>query len=200
MRKIFTLLLVFIIGVLSTFLFVEKTKKHTKKEQTQVILNGIKKVQKLVVTEGSFSEIYSYEDSNKYFFETLSFDKKAIIAVNATVQISYDLAQLEVEVDSINKIIKLKHIPKEELTIIPDLRFFDLQQSQFNSFTASELNTIRQNALKQIKENARLVKLRDNAKKNLIETLENLFILSQSYGWKIEETQELRLMKMKLLD
>jgi preprotein translocase subunit YajC len=200
MRKIFTLLLVFIIGVLSTFLFVEKTKKHTKKEQTQVILNGIKKVQKLIVTEGSFSEIYSYEDADKYFFETLSFDKKAIVAVNATVQISYDLAQLEVEVDAINKIIKLKNIPKEELTIIPDLRFFDLQQSQFNSFTATELNTIRQNALKQIKENARLVKLRDNAKQNLIETLENLFVLSQSYGWKIEESQGLKLMKMKLVD
>jgi len=200
MRKIFTLLLVFIIGVLSTFLFVEKTKKHTQKEQTQVILNGIKKVQKLVVTEGSFSEIYSYEDSDKYFFETLSFDKKAIVAVNATVQISYDLGQLKVEVDSINKIIKLKHIPKEELTIIPDVRFFDLQQSQFNSFTSSELNTIRQNALAQIKENARLVKLRETAKENLLETLENFFILSQSYGWKIEETQELKLAKIKLLD
>lgn len=200
MRKLFTFLLVFIIGVLSTFLFVEKTKKETRKEQTQVILNGIKKLQKLVVTEGSFSEIYSYKDSDKYFFETLSFDKKAIVAVNATVQISYDLSQLEVAVDSINKIITLKHIPQEELTIIPDVRFFDLQQSQFNTFSSSELNTIRTNALAQIKENARLVKLRQNAKQNLIEALENLFILSKSYGWKVEESQDLKLLKMKLVD
>ena len=161
MRKITTYLLVLIIGMLLAFLYTEKTKKEYRKQEAQVIRNGIKKVQKLVVTEGSFSEIYSYEDSNKYFFETLSFDKKAII---------------------------------------PDVRFFDLQQSQFNTFSASELNTIRQNALKQLKDNARLIKLRENAKKNLLETLENLFVLSKSYGWKVEETQDLKLLQLKLLD
>jgi len=200
MRKLFTIILVFIIGVLSTFLFVAKNKKDTRHEQAQVILNGIKKVQKLVVTEGSFSEIYSYKDSDKYFFETISFDKKAIVAVNATVQISYDLSQLSIQVDSINKTIRISHIPKAEMTIIPDVKFFDLQQSQFNTFSSSELNTIRANALKQIKDNARLAKLQENAKKSLLETLENLFVLSKSYGWKVTETQELKLLKLGLLD
>ena len=191
MRRLFTYLLVLIIGMLLTFLYIEKTKTRSQHEQTQVILNGIKQVQKMIVTEGSFSEIYSFEDSDKYFFETISFDKKAIVAINAKVEVTYDLSQLDIQVDSIVKTVIVKNIPNAKLTIVPDVKFFDLQQSQFNTFSATELNTIRQKAIAQIKDNARIVQLKENAKERLLENLQNLFILSRAYGWTVKEPMEL---------
>ncbi len=197
MRKLFTYLLVLIVGMLLAFLYIEKTKTKNQHEQTQVILNGIKQVQKMIVTEGSFSEIYSFEDSDKYFFETVSFDKKAIVAINANVEVTYDLSQLDIQVDSIAKTVIVKNIPEATLTIVPDVKFFDLQQSQFNAFSATELNTIRNKAIAQIKDNARIVKLKANAKERLLENLQNLFVLSRSYGWTVKEPLVL---KDKLLD
>ena len=53
---------------------------------------------KLVVSKGNFSEIYNYSDSEKYFYDYISFDKKAIVTVNATVEVGYDLTKLEIEI------------------------------------------------------------------------------------------------------
>ena len=52
---------------------------------------------------GTFSEVSNYINSKKYFYDYLSFDKKAIVTVNATVEVGYNLAQLEIQIDSIAK-------------------------------------------------------------------------------------------------
>ena len=45
-----------------------------KQEEIIVVVNTIKNLSKLVVSKGTFSEVYNYSDSKKYFYETISFE------------------------------------------------------------------------------------------------------------------------------
>jgi len=187
MRKISFFIFGIIIGVLLSLLYFEKQKNETIHRQSNVILENIKKMNKLIVTEAYFNEVFSYSDSDKYFFDMVNFNKNAVLLVNARAQISYDLSQLKIDVDSIHKIIKINEIPKEEVTIIPDIKYYDLKQSSFNSFNKEELNEINRKAVEQIKSHIDLSDIRKKAKERLLEELKNIFILSKMYDWKVEE-------------
>ncbi len=169
-----------------------KNKDNYRSEQLDVIVNGIKNVQKLVVTEASFSEVYNYQDADKYFFETLVFEKKAILLIHAKIQVSYDLTQMGIQIDSIHKKIIITKIPKEEIHIFPEFKYYDLQQSMWNTFTKEELNTLQQKAIDHLMNTSKIALVKKQAKQQLVETLSNLFTLTQSFDWKIEDqTQSL---------
>ena len=92
-----------IIGIVIVFLlqyFFQKKEENTQiTENSTLIQQEIKNVGKLVVTEGYFSEVITYQDAKKYLNNWISFDKKALIVVNAEATISYDLHQLRYEID-----------------------------------------------------------------------------------------------------
>src|SRR5690554_7154862 len=75
----------------------------------------MKNVSKLDVNEAKISQIYNYKDQ-KSFMNLMSFDKKALVVVNADVQIMYDLSKLEYTVDEANKTLKITYIRSEEHT------------------------------------------------------------------------------------
>lgn len=116
-------ILVFLIGFFIAKFWYQKDETHQSKEEIKVVLNAVKNMSKLVVASGNFS------DSKKYFYEYVSFDKRAIVTVNAKVEVGYDLSKLEIQIDSLAKKIYINKIPKEEITIAPDVKYFDLQQS-----------------------------------------------------------------------
>jgi hypothetical protein len=96
-------------------------------KQTAMIQEHLKHVGKLVVTEATFSQVYTYEDTKKYLFDLYASKKKAIVTVTAQVTVSFDLKQLETEIDEENKKVIIKHIPEEELRIYPKLDYYDIQ-------------------------------------------------------------------------
>ncbi|QNM85411.1 DUF4230 domain-containing protein [Polaribacter pectinis] len=176
---------VFLLGFLiAKFWYKPKIENH-KKEEIQVVVNSIKNLSKLVVSKGTFSEVYNYSDSKKYFYNYLSFDKKAIVTVNAEVEVGYDLSKLEIEIDSIGKKISINKIPKEEILISPDIKYFDLQQSSFNAFSKEELNKINQKSIEKIKETIEVTNLKTKAKTRLLEELSKIYQLSAIYGWEV---------------
>ena len=190
MKKIFKYILVFIIGILVALLYFKKEATKNESEQIQVMLNEIKNVSKLVVTETSVSEMYNYQSAKKYFFDTLSFDKKVIVMVNAKVQVAYDLSKMVVEIDSINKKIILKSIPKEEIFIAPDIQYYDFEQSTFNSFTKEELNKINKKSIVKIKETIEISTIKETAKKQLLSELKKLYNMTRLLNWElIDETE-----------
>jgi len=178
-------LAIFLLGFFIAKFWYEKKEENHQKEQIQVVVNGIKNQRKLVVSKATFSEIYNYQDSKKYFYEYLSFDKKAIIAVNATVEVGYDLSQLEIQIDSIGKKIIINKIPEQEITISPDVKYFDLQQSQFNSFTKDELNKINQKSIDKIKESMNYSSIKTEATQRLFEELSQIYQLSAIFKWEV---------------
>lgn len=176
---------IFLLGFLIAKFWYEKTEKNHQQEEIKVVLNSIKNLSKLVVTEGSFSEIYTHSDSKKYLYDYLSFDKKVIITVNAKVEVGYDLSKLEIQIDSIGKKIIINKIPNATINISPDVKYFDLQQSQFNTFSKEELNTINQKSIEKIKETIEVSELKEKAKTRLFEELSKIYQLSKTFGWQV---------------
>ena len=183
--RIIKYIAVFLLGFLIAKFWYDKKETKHQKEEIEVFVNGIQNLSKLVVSEGNFSEMYSFSDTKKYFYDYLSFEKKAILSVNAKVEVGYDLSKLDIQIDSIGKQIIINKIPKEEITISPDIKYFDLQQSKFNSFSKEELNKLNEKAVEKIKTTITVSELQKNAENRLFEELSKIYQLSKIYNWKV---------------
>lgn len=178
-------ILVFFVGFFIAKFWYYKDENHQTKEEIKVVLNAVSSMSKLVVSSGNFSEIYNFSDSKKYFYDYVSFSKQAIVAVNAKVEVGYDLSKLEIQIDSLAKKIYFNNIPDEEITISPDVKYFDLQQSQFNAFSKEDLNKINKKSIDKIKETVELTNLKKDAKTRLLEEISKIYQLSALYGWQV---------------
>ncbi len=178
-------ILVFLVGFFIAKFWYQKEDNHQTKEEIKVVVNSIKNMSKLVVSNASFSEVYNFKDSKKYFYDYLSFDKEAIITVNADVEVGYDLSKLDIQIDSLSKKIYINKIPSEEVTIAPDVKYFDLKQSQFNAFSKEDLNKINEKSVEKIKQTVELTNLKKEAKTRLFEEISKVYQLSAIYGWEV---------------
>ena len=177
-----------IVAIILLFKFCDFKKEDdsTVDYNTNLIQQQIVNVGKLVVTEGHFAEVITYKDENKYLMDMVSFEKKAIVIVNADVTVAYDLHQMKYEIDEKNKTITIISIPKEEIKISPDIKYYDVEQSQMNPFTGDDYNKInkmvRTNLAKKIEKSS----LKTNAKNRLISELSKMLILTNSMGWTLK--------------
>ena len=163
-----------------------QSEREQLEQNSQLIQEQIKNVGKLVVTEGNFSQVWSYKDSKKFYLDVFSARKKALIVVNAKVTVSYDLSELETEIDEENKRVIIKSIPKEELNIYPDIQYYDVTQDYLNQFEASDYNTIKKKVTASIKKKVEASTIKSNAQNRLISELSKIYILTNSMGWTLE--------------
>jgi hypothetical protein len=118
-----------------------------------------------------------------------------MVIVNAKVEVGYDLSQLEIQIDSIGRKIIIQKIPSQEIVISPFVKYFDLQQSQFNSFSKEELNKINEKSIEKIRETIEVTTLKEEAKTRLFEELSKIYQLSSVYGWQVEDNTNLDFLK-----
>lgn len=64
---------------------------------------------------------------------------------------AYDLSKLRTEIDEENKIVRITYIPKEEISINPDIKYYDVTQDYLNQFDAEDHNKIRTRIEKSIR-------------------------------------------------
>lgn len=153
---------------------------------TNLIQQQIVNVGKLVVTEGHFAEVITYKNQEKYLMDMLSFEKKALIIVNADVTVAYDLHQMKYDIDEKNKTITILSIPKEEIKISPDLQFYDVEQSKLNPFTGDDYNKINKLVKANLAKKIEKSSLKANAKNRLISELSKMLILTNTMNWKLQ--------------
>jgi len=178
------------LGSLLTFFIMRKVdRKNEVVPDTELIQQQMKNVSKLVVNEAKISQIYNYKDE-KSFMNLMSFDKKALVVVNADVQIMYDLSKLEYNVDETNKIVKITFIPKEEIKINPDIKIYDVEESRFNAFKGNDYNTIQESVKKQFHEKIMKSNIQANAKNRLVSELSKFLVVTQSLGWTLKYQDE----------
>ena len=187
LRKIIYLVAAVLIALL-LFRFCELKKDDTSTldYNTNLIQQQIVNVGKLVVTEGHFSQVLTYKDQDKYLMNMISFDKKALIVVNADVTVAYDLRQVKYDIDEANKTITILNIPKEEINISPDIQFYDVTQSKLNPFTGDDYNKINKSVKASLKQKMEKSSLKANAQNRLISELSKILILTNSMGWKLQ--------------
>jgi hypothetical protein len=179
---------VLIVAIVLAFKFCEFKKEDDSSldYNTNLIQQQIVNVGKLVVTEGHFSEVVTYKNQQKYMMDMLSFEKKALIIVNADVTVSYDLHQMKYDIDEKNKTITILSIPKEEIKISPDIKFYDVEQSQMNPFTGADYNKINKSVKANLAKKIEKSSLKSNAQNRLISELSKILILTNTMGWKLE--------------
>ncbi|WP_438966280.1 DUF4230 domain-containing protein [Flavobacterium sp.] len=153
---------------------------------TNLIQTQIKNVGKLVVTEGHFAEVLTYKDKKETYIPGLSFNKKALVVINADVMVSFDLSLIKYDIDAERKILTITNIPKEEIKISPEFKYYDTESSTFNEFTGEDYNKInimaRENLAKKIEKST----LKSNAKNRLLSELSKMLILTNSMGWSLQ--------------
>jgi hypothetical protein len=173
------------LGILITTNFLNKKPSDVVITESDVVIERIKAVKKVIVTEGIFSEIYSYKDAKKYFFDMIPFERKALMLVKGKAHISYDLEQIDYQIDEENLTITLVNIPAPELIIEPELKYYDLQQSTFHTFSGADYNKLQKMAIDKLSEKIRQSDLMKMARDQLEVTMNDLQIVGKELGWKI---------------
>lgn len=155
------------------------------KEQSQVLVEKIKAVAKLVTVEGHFSEVYSYEDYWQYDYSP--FRKKALIRVRAKVSVGYDLKQMSIEARPEEKLVLISNLPDPEiLSIDHDLDYYDITEGSFNSFSKEDYNRMNKNAKEKIREQANGGDLFIAAEKQSDNMLEMVRFMVEGAGWRLQ--------------
>ena len=162
------------------------SEKEQFQEDTALIQEQIRNVGKLVVTEGSFSQVYTYKNSKKFYLDIFSAQKKALIVVNAEAAVSYDLSKIDFEVDEENRTVVINSIPEPEIKINPNIKYYDVTQDYLNQFDEEDYNKIKQRIEKGLREKIEKSNLRTNAQNRLISELQKIYILTNSKGWSLE--------------
>ena len=204
MKKFILGALVVLVAVFIVRYFQNRDSERDRLEENSALIQQqIKNVGKLIVTEGTFSQVYSYKDSRKFYLDVLSARKKALIVVNAKATVAYDLSKLQVELDEENKTVNITHIPEEEISIYPDIKYYDITQDYLNQFEAEDYNKIKKRINASIREKVENSSLKSNAKNRLISELQKIYILTNTLGWTLtynneefeasEEIEELKL-------
>jgi hypothetical protein len=174
--------------VLFTFKYCgdKKEDRITLQENTALIQEQIKNVGTLVITEGHFSEVFTYKNSKAVFGDLLEAEKRAIVIVNADVTIGFDLSLIEYEVDELTKTLRIISIPKEEIKISPDFEYYDIQADFLNQFEAKDYNDIKKTVNTSLMKKIEASDLKSNAKNRLISELAKFYILTSTMGWTLE--------------
>ncbi|MEO5789487.1 DUF4230 domain-containing protein [Gelidibacter sp.] len=186
MRKLLYVLILVLMVMFGYRYFFNDKEETILHENSALIQEQIRNVSKLVVTEGHFSQVFTYKNSKAVFANLVNVEKKALVVVNADVTVSYDLSQIEYEVDESTKTLKILSIPKEEIKISPDFEYYDVTADFLNPFKAEDYNKIKDKVNGQLMKKIEASNLKSNAQNRLISELSKFFILTNTLGWTLQ--------------
>lgn len=172
-------------GIYSVYSKYTSFGKSTTVEDSEVLLEQIQTVMKLVTVQGKFSEIYNYKDY--VVTDAWPFRKSALIRVNALVSVGYDLEELNIDVDEENKIIRISNFPEAKIISTEhDLQYYDMKQGLFNVITTDDVTEMSKQAKKFIEEKALNSELFMKVEEQRRETEKLLSFIFVKSGWQLE--------------
>ncbi|MET3535242.1 DUF4230 domain-containing protein [Chryseobacterium limigenitum] len=158
----------------------------TEKSDYYILTNQISKMNKMVVLEQNVSSM----QKTKMGYEVLGSEvsSNSIITYTKTnAQVSYDLNKMKMEVDSINKKLIITELPNADIRITPSVEIQSLDDSFFNRISEKDIKNVTQKAkdvaIKSIDQN----KLRSEGRQQLMENLNNIFVLAKALNYTIED-------------
>ena len=160
----------------------QKQSEHLK-QSTALIQKQVNNVSKLVVTEGHFSQVFNYEQSEKIFANLLTTKKRALVVVNADVSVAYDLSKVTFEVDQENRTLYITKIPEAEIKISPDIEYYNTSGDYLNPFDAKDINKIKREVTSKIAQKVEESELEKNAQNRLLTEISKFYVLTNSLGW-----------------
>ena len=204
MRNIFLgIVIAFVIVFGLSYCEHQKENREVLEANTALIQKELNNVGKLIVTEGSYAQVFSFNDSKDLLYGLTYARKKALIVVNAKATIAYDLSKINKIVDETTRTVTITNIPEPELSINPNIQYYDVTQDYLNQFTASDYNKIKERIEKSLRKKIEASELRTNVENRLISELQKIYILTNSMGWTlqynttiIEDERDLQTLKL----
>lgn len=191
-------ILVFLLGVFVAFLGVFFwNKSHKKQEEVinndyYILSNQITKMNKMLVLEQDFSSFQTHKSSAFSIGNHQFLTKEMVLYSTAKAQVTYDLKKLKIEIDSVQKILIIREIPRPEIKIYPETKIHFMEDSMMNRFDKNSLNSITESAKKNMVKSINQDDLKVKAKEQLINNLNEIFVLARFLNYTIkDETQEL---------
>ena len=191
--------ILFFVGIAVALILVFSLRKCSgiTEEKVQndyyILTNQISKMNKMVVMEQDFSSMQRTSVKHEFLGSEIS-SNKIITFTKTNAQVSYDLNQMKLEVDSISKKLIIKQLPNADIRITPSVEIQSIDDSFFNRIDENQIkkvtNTAKQHAVKQVDQN----RLKSEGRKQLMENLNTIFVLAKALNYEIiDETRSLDL-------
>lgn len=183
----------FLAGVLLMGVSFFVLKKLTSKDESirndvYIITNQIKRMNKMVVVEQDFSSMQKTKMTTQLLGGLLPDSEKQIITFTKTnAQVSYDLNQMKLEVDSIGKKLIIRELPNAEIKVIPSVEIQSMDDSFLNRISEQDIKRIQDNAKKNAIKSVDETRLRNEGRQQLIENLNQIFVLAKALNYTIED-------------
>jgi ADP-dependent phosphofructokinase/glucokinase len=154
-----------------------------RKEST-ILLDRIEKVFKVVMAEGYFTEILSYQDDKKFLY-FINDPKKALIIAKAKVLVGFDFAKIRFrQPESGTKKLIIESFPEPQvLSIDTDYKFYDIDPGYLNHFRSEDYTRLLDESKQTMLDRAMESDLPRIAN-NQIQFM--MYQLAETMGWQLE--------------
>ncbi|WP_411897793.1 DUF4230 domain-containing protein [Elizabethkingia occulta] len=188
-----------LIGILSTLLVVsvwrgcKEKKAETINQDYYLITNQISKMNKMVVLEQNFSSFQTHKSAAFKFGGYDILPKEMVLYTTAKAQVTYDLKQMKIDVDTINKKLVITELPRAEIKIYPDVKIHFMDDYAMNRFDQKSINGIMESAKQNMVKSVDKKKLEQEGHEQLVKNINDIFVLAKALNYKIEDkTGELK--------
>jgi len=186
------ILVPFLVGiVLMTILFFSfkscfNPTEKTEKSDYYILTNQISKMNKMVVLEQNSSAMQKTKMGYEVFGKEVT-SNSIITYTKTTAQVSYDLNKMKLEVDSINKKLIIKELPEADIRITPSVEIQSMDDSFINRISEKDIKNVTQKAKETAVKSVNQNQLRTEGRQQLMENLNNIFVLAKALDYKIED-------------
>lgn len=160
--------------------------KKTEKSDYYLLTNQISKMNKMVVMEQNTSAIQKTKMGYEFLGKEVS-SNSIITFTKTNAQVSYDLNKMKIEVDSVNRKLKITELPDADIRITPSVEIQSVDDSFFNRISEKDIKNVTQKAkdtaIRSIDQN----RLRTEGREQLMENLNNIFVLAKALNYSIED-------------
>lgn len=182
----------FLLGVIATLLLFIGFKQFfplgekVEQNDSYLLKNQISQMNKMVVIEQDFSSIEKITVSYEILGKTIS-DNQTVTLTKTNAQVSYDLNQMEIEIDSINKKLIITQLPKAKIKITPSVEIQSMNDSFFNRIDEKQIKKVTQSAKNNAIKKVNKKELTKKGNQQLIKNLNQIFVLAKALHYDIED-------------
>lgn len=141
---------------------------------------------KMVVLEQNTSSMQKTKMGYEVFGKEIS-SNSIITYTKTNAQVSYDLNKMKIEVDSINKKLIITELPDAEIRITPSVEIQSLDDSFINRISEKDIKNVTTKAKETAEKSIDQNQLRTEGRKQLMENLNNVFVLAKALNYEIED-------------
>lgn len=168
-----------------------KDNKEELRVESNILLERIEKVFKVVLAEGYFTEIYDH-NSKKDFFGLFKSNKKALVIAKAKVAVGFDFGAMKFRKEEGTRKLIIEEFPAAQIIAIDtDYKFYDINQGFLHKFNNEDYTSILNEAKKLMQEKAFESDLPNIANKQIGLMMNQL---AASMNWEIDMKNTLRLL------